>query len=584
VDGPGPVLVCAAPDGAKLPNHGPVPVLSASVDPRQHGVRLKAARDEVVAFQLILKATSATPLDLEVSPSDLLGPSGSVIPSGSVQLFLAHHVRVDPGGYTWGPATRVLKWPEFYPDALVPFVAPCGGGAPLVSSIRVPTRDGSNQMVWVDIHVPSGQPPGSYRGTLRVAHRGDAVQVPLEVDVTRSTLPAAPSLDAVAELYYAYARESVGSDIASPAWRAMAQCYQQLAHAHRATFVERVRAAPDGWADYDLAHGPALDGSLFTHRYGYAGPGQGVPVPVWRTPWPQLHDGRLQRPLPQDEVANYERLAKAWDRHAREMRWDRTRYFAYVFDEIDGPTDATSGGAAQPGGDYLAMAHREIARVQEALDRGAGRRSIDLIWTSHSDPSTWVGKPDHDLTRVVRLWCPNAKAAAPAFLGSRIARGERAWFYHAGHPSIGAHSINVPGYEMRTWGVIAARYGLNGMLVWAANLSDAEDPYRRPSHKRAEDRFGNGTLVYPGNLLPSIGLPAAPGPIPSVRLKMLRRGIQDADLADLARSAGRAAAVDQLLRETIPRALAEGRGRPSWPTDLGAWDSFHRRLLELAEP
>jgi hypothetical protein len=575
--------VCAAPDGAKLPNHGPVPLLSASIDPRAQGVRLEAARDEVVAFQLILKATSAAALELVVAASDLAGPLGSAIPSSSIQLFLAHHVRVDPGGYTWGPATRVLEWPDFYPDALVPFSSPCGGGSPLVTSIRVPTPDGPSQMVWVDVHVPRDQRPGAYRGSLRVAHQGSELRLPLEVDVTAATLRATPSLDVVAELYHAYAREGAGTEMASPAWKAMAHCYQQLAHAHRAVFVERKRSPPDAWGDYDQAHGPALDGTLFTPRRGYHGPGQGAPVSVWRTPWPQRYDGRLERPLSEAEVAAYERLAGAWDRHVSEQGWDRVRTFAYVFDEIDGPQDA-GGSAAGIAGGYLAMAHREFARVQAALDRGARIHPIDLIWTSHADPSTWSGNPGHDLAGIVRLWCPNARAAPPEFLRGRIARGERAWFYHAGHPSIGAHSINVPGFEMRTWGVVAARYGLQGMFVWAADFSDPEDPYRKPSYKSRDDRFGNGTLVYPGNRLPVIGLPAAPGPIPSLRLKMLRRGIQDADLAALAREAGRAGAVDELLRETIPRALSEGRGKPSWPTDLGAWDAFHRRLLQLATP
>jgi hypothetical protein len=584
LDEPGPVRVCAAPDGAKLPNHGPVPLLSPWIDPRGPGVRLAAARDEVAAFQVVLRATSAAALDLDLSLTELVAPAGSVLPSSAVRLFLAHHVRVDPGGYTWGPPTRVLEWPDYYPDALVPFVAPCGSDASLVTSVRVPGPDGPNRMVWVDVHVPRDQPPGAYRGALRVAYGARRVELPLEVEVAPATLPAAPSLDAVAELYRAYANEGVGTDLADPAWRAMAQCYQQLAHAHRAVFVERVREAPRSWDDYDLAHGPALDGTLFTPRHGYDGPGQGAPVTVWRTPWPQRYDGRLERPLPEAEIASYEQLAEAWDRHAAEKGWDRVRFFAYVFDEIDGPQDASSGRPEQAASDYLAMAHGEIARVQQALDRGARTHPVDLLWTSHSDPARWAGTPGHDLAGIVRLWCPNARAASPEFLQQRIARGERAWFYHAGHPSIGAHSINVPGHEMRTWGVVAARYRLNGMLAWAADYADPERPYERPTYKAKDDRFGNGTLVYPGALLPTIGLPAAPGPIPSVRLKMLRRGIQDADLAHLAREAGRVEAVDRLLRETVPRALAEGRGKPSWPADLGAWDAFHRRLLELAGP
>lgn len=582
--GSGPLQVCAVPDGAKLPNHGPVPLLSPTVDPGKHGVRLEAARDEVVAFQLILRGDTSNPVRVEVSSVDLVEAGGSVIGSQFVQFFLAHHVRVDPGGYTWGPPTQVLEWPDFYPDALVPFAGTCGARSTLVPTVEVPAPGGGHQLVWVDVHVPRDQAPGTYRGSVRVSHRGNTLSLPLEVRVSNATLPSAPTLDAVAELYDAYAREGVGTDPEAPGWAGMARCYQQLAHAHRAVFIERAARAPATWESYDRAHGPALDGTLFTASHGYSGPGEGTPVSTWRTPWPQIYNGRLDAPLSDEQLAQYERLAGDWDHRVEERGWARTRYFAYLFDEVDGPTDEGAAPSSSSHDEYVVMAHRQMARVQQALDRGARRHAIDLIWTSHSNPAQWAGRAGLDLAGTIRLWCPNAQAAPPEYLAERIAHGERAWFYHAGHPSVGAHSINVPGFEMRTWGVIAARYGLTGFLLWAANLSDADDPFRSPSYKAGDDRFGNGTLVYPGNRLPKIGLPATPGPIPSVRLKMLRRGIQDADLAALARRAGRGAEIDRLLRETVPAALADAHGRPTWPSNLAAWDSFHSRLLALAQP
>jgi len=35
---------------------------------------------------------------------------------------------------------------------------------------------------------------------------------------------------------------------------------------------------------------------------------------------------------------------------------------------------------------------------------------------------------------------------------------------------------------MRTWGVVTARYGLGGQLMWAVNFGSAEAPYRKPSY------------------------------------------------------------------------------------------------------
>jgi hypothetical protein len=67
-----------------------------------------------------------------------------------------------------------------------------------------------------------------------------------------------------------------------------------------------------------------------------------------------------------------------------------------------------------------------------------------------------------------------------------------------------------------------------------------------------------------------------------MRLKSWRAGLQDAELVRLAQAAGHHREVERLLRDMIPRALADGRGQASWPTDGAIWHRFHRMLLELA--
>lgn len=278
----------------------------------------------------------------------------------------------------------------------------------------------------------------------------------------------------------------------------------------------------------------------------------------------------------------YERVARAWHEHVTRRGWDATHFFAYVFDEVDGPGPRGAGRNAASQRNYVAMTHEQMRRVQAALDRGAPDHRIDLLWTSHSTPAQWAGDEELDLVGVIRLWAPAAEAAPPAFLEERVSQGEGAWFYHGGHPHIGVHAINASGIDMRTWGLVAARYGLSGQLVWAVNLGDRDDPYNKPSYHPKDDRFGNGTMVYPGAMLDQIGFEPAPGPIPSMRLKAWRRGLQDAELVKLARIAGRGAEVDRLLREYFPAALADARGEATWPRDPAAWHQFRERLLALA--
>ncbi len=589
------VSICAASDMAKLPNHGPVPLEAESFNLQRRGIELRAARNETIAFQLILVGVKEQAELVTVAAKDLEGPGGARLHAGkNIQLFFAHYVRTDPAGYTWGPPSDVLPWPDFYPDALVPFQAACGERRVLVEAVTVPPANGTNQAVWVDIYVPGDRPPGEYSGTIDLAASGGRLAVPVSLIVEPVALPERPSIDAVGELYAPYVQEGVGSDPGSPGWQAMAHCYQRLAHQHRMVFIERTHRfvgpipgdaarETETWADYDRAFGPALSGELFSAAAGYVGPGADTPVAVWRTPWPQPYNGRLDEPLPEEEITRYENVARAWSAHAESEGWNDTRFFAYIFDEVDGPGRRDADGNDETAA-ATALAHEQMRRVQAALDRGSPAYPIDLLWTSHSNPVQWAGQSGLDLVGIIRLWAPAAEAAPPGFLRERVAAGERAWFYHSGHPYVGVHAINATGIDMRTWGLIAARYELSGQLMWAVNLGDRDDPFDKPSYHPDDDRFGNGTMVYPGNMLDRIGFEPAPGPVPSMRLKAWRRGLQDAELVRLARGNGRGEEVDLLLREYFPAALADAQGGAAWPRDPAAWHRFRQRLLTLAAP
>ena len=609
--GPGALTTCVASDMARLPSHGPVPHEAWLFD--GEAVKLHAARNETVAFQVVLKGKGVSPAArVKLAVSDLLGPGGAKIRAAThAHRFLANYVWVEPGGYTWGAKSEVLPWPDFYPDALVPFGTRCllkkdgslGKSEAVMDSFKVPPRDGHNQAVWIDLHVPQDQKPGAYSGKVTVSTSGKTVDLPVKLKVYAATLPNETSIHAVGELYAPYARDGVGSDVREPAWQRMAHCYQQLAHRHRTVFIERMgeikgldelgeEPAPGAWGAYDKAFGPSLSGKLFTPARGYlSGPGAGVPVSAWRTPWVQAYNGRLKEPLARAELNSFTRLAKAFAAHALEQKW-KSYFFAYIFDEVEGGTDVDSDqrrGEAKATDDehYLKMAHEQMRYVQEALDNGAREVAkdlrIDLMWTSHANPARWAASPGIDLSGIIRLWVPNAAAADTTFLPKRsTGANEQIWFYHEGHPSVGIHAINASGVEMRTWGVIAARYGFTGTFMWAVNLGDHAEPYRKPSYKNSDDRFGNGTLVYPGKGLTTVGLPALSEPVPSMRLKMWRRGLQDAELAALAKKKGGTLAVKELLEEVVPRALSEGKGGAAWPSDSARWAAFHRKLLQLA--
>lgn len=547
-------------------------------------IKLSAARNESVGFQLIFKTVGKTaPEQVNVTLGQWQSPgptsNAAVIQS---RLYQAHYHLVDKGGYTWGPKSEVRRWPAEYPDALVPQQHGClGQTEALFDGIDLPEQTNQNQAVWVDSYIPAAINPGDYSVPIEVELAGQTITLNVELTVFDVSLPDQNSIDAIGEIYRSYKLEGAGTSRDSASWQRMAQCYQQLAHQHRMVFMERTPKLPDqeGWQNYVDTYQSAFDGSLFSEQYGYYGTGENTPVEIWRVPWPQEFNIKLEKPLSQDDFSRYTRMSEQWNTLRIKHNWNDTTFFAYVFDEVDGPdkenTDATEHY------NYISMVHDQMDLLQKALDAGTGDDSLDLLWTSHSNPATWVSDPRLDLSDKVRLWSPNASAADPEFLRERVLAGDTTWFYHSGHPAVGAHSINASGIDMRTWGVIGARYGIQGQFMWAVNLGSDERPFAEPSYKPDDDRFGNGVVVYPGNQLDKIGFAKVPGPIPSMRLKSWHRGLQDAELFFLARDKDSKAA-NELIRSIMPEALAEAKGKASWSREPAAWIDFKKRLLELA--
>jgi len=585
------VVICAASNMARYGRSDPIVLehpnfnLASNSTGTAASIKLKSARNEYVAFQLIFRnigsaAAAEVDIDLGQWSSDKLEPASQATISNRV--YQAHYHLVDKGGYTWGPKSAVRDWPAEYPDALVPEHHGCLGSSEQVfDTIDLPAKPHQNQAVWIESYVPVDLPAGEYSMQLNVSLAEQNIPVNIELTVFDVQLPNKPSIDAIGEIYRSYKLEGAGNDRSQKSWQQMAQCYQQLAHEHRAIFMERTPDLPDtaGWQDYINTYQTTLDGSLFTKQHGYSGTGENTPVTVWRTPWPQEFNVKVEAPLTPDDFSRYERLSKQWKQRAVDNGWKHTKFFAYVFDEVDGPDKKNTDKAQRR--KYIAMVHKQMGLLQRSLDAGTEDNSLDLLWTSHSNPTTWASDPQLDLSDKVRLWSPNASAADPEFLAKRIKNGDSAWFYHSGHPAVGAHSINASGIDMRTWGVIGARYGLTGQFMWAVNLGSDDKPFAEPSYKPDDDRFGNGVLVYPGNQLDKIGFAKIPGPIPSMRLKTWRRGLQDAELFFLAQEKNSPAA-NQLIRSLVPDALAAGKGKASWSQEPGEWIDFKLRLLEIA--
>lgn len=163
--------------------------------------------------------------------------------------------------------------------------------------------------------------------------------------------------------------------------------------------------------------------------------------------------------------------------------------------------------------------------------------------------------------------------------------GARFWTYNGREPAAGNMTIDKPGTALRTWGWIAERYGVELWYAWeglywtdrcnegTAPTDVVRQPITFDERRRGGEDWGNGD-----------GLLVYPGPLPSLRLKALRRGLTDRLLLRLLASCGdggaRAAAA--VVHRMIPRALGEapedGAGR--WPRDEATWERARQVVLD----
>lgn len=171
----------------------------------------------------------------------------------------------------------------------------------------------------------------------------------------------------------------------------------------------------------------------------------------------------------------------------------------------------------------------------------------------------------------------------PALARQRRATGERFWTYNGRPPEAGSMILDTDGSALRTWGWIAYRYDVELWYAWEAlyfsdryNGGGPTDVVRQAitfdERRKGGTDFGNGD-----------GVLAYPGPLPSIRLKALRQGLEDRLLLMELDACGGRALAQRIARRMIPRALGEGHGAPGWPPDGAEWTRAHDEILDAID-
>lgn len=544
------LLEAGRPDGPKDPEAFALPV----------PVHLRAARDEVVSFQVLARGPAGPAPARIVLEHTGTGTTAHLVP----ELCQALGIRVTAPSKT--DFVHSLG-PGLYPGPLVP--------------TRTATLSGGGSAaLWVDLYVPKELPPGRYPGRVEVGQ----ASLPFHVDVLPVVMPARDGGRLGAVNFGSLLFRGNEDPRIERRW-------MQLAHAHGLS-VEIMRPVPkvrdDGsidWAGWAARVGPYVDGSAFTAQAGYVGPRAGRPTTRFIAPltdwWPVA---ATQAHLPSDPARWSATLAE-WERFVAQQGWfdlpEATTWILFI-NSLDEPHAAATLESLIQYGPLIEAAHLQRRdRIWFRVDGNFGQRIEG--WDD--------ARMAEALGPVTDLWnVHGAPYTIPWGLLLRLRReeGDKLMAYASntsGEPSIPPLVIDAPLVGARAWGWIVGRYGLAGLLNW-------EVDYWAPECAGNPRCSPGGELNLEANLIfraEDYGGPKG-GAYASYRLKALRRGSQDAALLALyAEHAPDTAAL--IAAAVVPHALGDqvpDKGTGAWSMDpltyQRARDALLDRLAEVHPP
>ncbi|MBI3856588.1 MAG: DUF4091 domain-containing protein [Planctomycetes bacterium] len=484
--------------------------------------RIKAARNEAEAFQVVVRAGEGGLKEVTAEASDLKGEGDRLIERRHVSLFREHYLDVKT------PTIKSKDGPGLYPDALLPMSLPkseAPAKPPRFVGAPFSLAADTNQPLWVEVAVPKDAAPGYYSGQITISSAGQRpTTVPVTLSVWDFTLPDTPTLRTnFGGLGKRLLTGHVGFKPDTAPYRSLERRYAEAMAAHRLCPpippYLRPKIGPDGAIDAKETHAGLQEWMRLFRVNGLRVDLQG------------------EDPAGKDRDRNLKYLQTTWA-YLKENGWEKLAY-VYVIDEPNDP-----------------KAYEEVRRRAKLVREAAP--GLKILCTEQPVPQeaawgTLVGSVD--------IWVPLWPLFDEKSVAERQQAGEEVWSYTAlcqgkAGEDTPFWQLDFPllNYRIPAW--TSRRYGLTGLLYWTVVYWPEGDTWMNPlTYKKQYN--GEGSLFYPGT---DAGID---GPVASMRLKALRDGLEDYEYLVLAGDAGaaKAAALAKSWTkwETDPAKLAAAR-------------------------
>ena len=502
-------------------------------------VEIKAARNEVESFQLVISAPKENISVVEVKISDLAGPAGSKIAKENVRLFREEYVRVRMS------SPRAELPPGLYPDPLVPFINPETGkpieplnqsrerwGEPVKTTgynmyaMPFDVFKGQNQALWVDVHVPKDVPAGTYAGRLNVRAKGGiSEQIGVTVTVWDFTLPDGPTHKNHFGSFGNVAR-SFNVERGSERFKQIEMRYCRAMAEHRINPPIPDYLLPKVNGDGSLNIVPERHEALkeFITRFHV------TDFEIPRARFARLPSSTLRPDYKTISPANKEKAQRYYRdfyKYLKNNGWEKQAY-VYMLDEPN-----------------LRGNYEQVLVLGRLVHEAVPQLKCLVVEQTYLQNPSWP-----DIDPAVDIWCPLWSFIDRESISDRIAHGDEVWSYTAlvqraprYHPQYeNVKNLDPPYwhidrplsvYRVPTW--INYQYDITGLLYWST-VTTVIEPWSNPAFAHPRHYNGGGFLFYPGA---PCGID---GPVASMRVKNLRDGMEDYEyLAILEKLAGQKA-------------------------------------------
>lgn len=496
-----------ASSGWKIPRQRALPQTVA------RGLTLRLARNEREALQLVLRPNQdLTNVLVRVEEMQY---GNHKLPLEGIDVWRVGYVPIQTPSDATGVAAD-------WPDPLLPQVAP-----------RVLSAD-QNHAYWIRVQAPGGCAAGIYRGTVKVQADGIDLTVPMSVEVYDFELPEVLSC----ETALGFNPHTV--------WR-----YHGVS---------------------DVAQKHALLEQYFTifkeSRISVYNP---TPLDNWHVEWLNVESQDPQKIEPKFDWS-------AWDAAMEEAL--QRYHFATVRLNVSGLGGGTFHSRSEPeilgysadSPAYDILMGKYLSEIEKHLDTKGWLDKVYIYWFDEPEPKDYdfvmrgfatLKKHAPRLRRMLteqveealvggpNLWCPVLHLFDQPGNAARRAAGDQFWWYICCVPKAPyvTEFIDHPATELRVWLWQTWAAKVSGILIWDtvywhSNIAypdggGRQNPYLDPMSwvsgygvaSGTKNPWGNGDgrLVYPP-LAAATGAPSAPvleAPVVSLRLEMLRDGLED---------------------------------------------------------